>query len=84
MASRISSFAGFGQVAHDARRGVLRGRPKLTAANIPKRSVHALAEPGRTFDHLDMQGKVFAVTGGARGLGLAMAEALAEAGAEGN
>ncbi|KAI9931167.1 hypothetical protein ASPWEDRAFT_145880 [Aspergillus wentii DTO 134E9] len=32
------------------------------------------------FREFDLQGKVFAVTGGARGLGLAMAEALVEAG----
>lgn len=31
----------------------------------------------------DLRDKVIAVTGGARGLGLAMAEALAEAGGEG-
>ncbi|KAK2763885.1 hypothetical protein FQN54_009503 [Arachnomyces sp. PD_36] len=34
------------------------------------------------FREFDLQGKVFAVTGGGRGLGLAMAEALVEAGGE--
>ena len=36
------------------------------------------------FREFDLQGKVFAVTGGARGLGLSMAEALVEAGGRGN
>lgn len=35
------------------------------------------------FREFDLQGKVYAVTGGGRGLGLAMAEALVEAGAQG-
>lgn len=35
------------------------------------------------FREFDLQGKVIAVTGGGRGLGLAMAEALVEAGAKG-
>jgi hypothetical protein len=35
------------------------------------------------FREFELQGKVFAVTGGARGLGLAMAEALMEAGGQG-
>lgn len=84
MANRISPFARLRQIAHDARRGILCGRPKLTFANIQRRTVHALPEQGRTLGHFDMHGKVFAVTGGAWGLGLAMAEALADAGGEGN
>jgi hypothetical protein len=35
------------------------------------------------FKEFDLRGKVFVVTGGARGLGLAMAEALVEAGGKG-
>lgn len=35
------------------------------------------------FREFQLDGKVFAVTGGARGLGLTMAEALAEAGGDG-
>jgi NAD(P)-dependent dehydrogenase (short-subunit alcohol dehydrogenase family) len=35
------------------------------------------------FQEFQLRGKVFAVTGGGRGLGLAMAEALVEAGGEG-
>lgn len=36
------------------------------------------------FREFNLQDRIFAVTGGARGLGLAMAEALMEAGANGN
>jgi len=36
----------------------------------------------KRFREFDMEGRVYAVTGGARGLGLAMAEALIEAGAK--
>jgi hypothetical protein len=39
--------------------------------------------PFRWSKKFDLHDKVFAVTGGARGLGLAMAEALMEAGGEG-
>lgn len=35
------------------------------------------------FSEFDLQGKIFTVTGGGRGLGLTMAEALVEAGAQG-
>lgn len=35
------------------------------------------------FKEFDLQDRVYAITGGARGLGLAMAEALLEAGAKG-
>lgn len=35
------------------------------------------------FLEFDLEGRVFAVTGGGRGLGLSMAEALIEAGAKG-
>lgn len=37
----------------------------------------------RRFADFDLAGKVFIVTGGARGLGLAIAEALVEAGGKG-
>lgn len=45
-----------------------------------------LPDPKRTpfrFREFDLEGKVFVVTGGGRGLGLALAEALVEAGGEG-
>lgn len=38
----------------------------------------------RRFADFDLQGKTFIVTGGARGLGLAIAEALVEAGGKGS
>ena len=38
---------------------------------------------GNRFKEFDMQDRVYAITGGARGIGLAMAEALLEAGAKG-
>lgn len=37
----------------------------------------------KRFSEFELQGKVFTVTGGGRGLGLTMAEALVEAGAQG-
>ncbi|KAJ5279171.1 hypothetical protein N7478_004543 [Penicillium angulare] len=37
----------------------------------------------KRFREFDMEGRVYAITGGARGLGLSMAEALIEAGAKG-
>ena len=37
----------------------------------------------RQFRDFDLEGKVFAITGGGRGLGLSMAEILAEAGGRG-
>lgn len=38
---------------------------------------------GNRFKEFDLEDRVYAITGGARGLGLAMAEALLEAGAKG-
>lgn len=38
---------------------------------------------GHRFREFDLDDRVFAITGGGRGLGLAMAEALMEAGAKG-
>lgn len=41
------------------------------------------AKNAQRFREFNLENRVFAVTGGARGLGLAMAEALMEAGAKG-
>ena len=38
---------------------------------------------GNRFKEFDMKDRVYAITGGARGIGLSMAEALLEAGAKG-
>lgn len=58
--------------------GIQVGGPRIqeTLPDKPQTQVH-----GR-FREFDLQNRVYAVTGGARGLGLAMAEALVEAGAE--
>jgi NAD(P)-dependent dehydrogenase (short-subunit alcohol dehydrogenase family) len=47
---------------------------------LPEEASKATQQP---FKEFDLRGKVFVVTGGARGLGLAMAEALVEAGGKG-
>ena len=41
------------------------------------------AKDGNRFREFDLGNRVYAITGGGRGLGLAMAEALMEAGAKG-
>ncbi|GMF67897.1 unnamed protein product [Aspergillus oryzae] len=45
----------------------------------PKESI----KNGHRFKEFDLNDRVYAITGGGRGLGLAMAEALMEAGAKG-
>ncbi|KAJ9617042.1 hypothetical protein H2200_000763 [Cladophialophora chaetospira] len=57
---------------------------KQTGAEIPSVK-EKLPNPERTpfrFREFDLEGKVFVVTGGARGLGLVLAEALIEAGGQ--
>ncbi|KAF7715258.1 Uncharacterized protein PECH_002122 [Penicillium ucsense] len=49
-------------------------------AKLPLKSILRNA---RRFRDFDMEGRVYAITGGGRGLGLAMGEALIEAGAKG-
>lgn len=83
MASRISTLVKMRQIAYGARRRILYSYHSLPCVDIQRRLVHTLPEQGQMFRQFDLQGKVFAVTGGARGLGLVMAEALADAGGEG-
>lgn len=52
------------------------------AANITTKFPDPNQNPNR-FGEFSLQGKVFIVTGGGRGLGLSMAEALVEAGGHG-
>ncbi|KAH8747501.1 hypothetical protein F5883DRAFT_584035 [Diaporthe sp. PMI_573] len=49
----------------------------------PHESVEATDVDGKRFADFDLAGKTFIVTGGARGLGLALAEGLVEAGGRG-
>lgn len=61
---------------------------RYTTAGVAGSNVTGLAkgtEVGtRRFADFDLAGKTFVVTGGARGLGLALAEALVEAGGKGS
>ncbi|KAL4861312.1 hypothetical protein BDV12DRAFT_180459 [Aspergillus spectabilis] len=56
----------------------LAGQPHVKE-KLPKMDPN---KPSERFHEFSLAGKVFAVTGGARGLGLSMAEALVEAGGE--
>lgn len=70
-------------------------RPPLVSANLNVNSTRTMAghahlkeklpekDGNDRFREFSLAGKVFAVTGGARGLGLSLAEALVEAGGEG-
>ena len=62
--------------------------PVLATARAPSNIAQRLPDPehpGRTqrFRDFDLEGKVFVVTGGGRGLGLTLAEVLVEAGGKG-
>ena len=58
--------------------------PSADTAHIGQRlPATSNGEGKRRFREFDLAGKVFVVTGGARGLGLAMAEAVVEAGGTG-
>jgi hypothetical protein len=59
------------------------GRRLSTDPGIKQTFVQgATSTNGSTISRVSLRGKVFAVPGGGRGLGLAMAEALVEAGGE--
>jgi hypothetical protein len=59
-------------------------REKVKVSNAEKSPVSRQDNIGRKkFADFDLAGKVFIVTGGAQGLGLALAEALVEAGGKG-
>jgi hypothetical protein len=55
--------------------------PDHIQSKLPPKKLLRNSERFREFD---MEGRVYAITGGGRGLGLSMAEALIEAGAKGN
>lgn len=67
---------------HTARQGGIRQRDKHSPANEPNppRAPEDVKIGRKQFADFNLAGKVIAVTGGARGLGLAMAEGLVEAG----
>lgn len=70
-------------------------RPPVVSAQVNLNMARTMAGPAHLkeklpekdgyerFREFSLAGKVFAVTGGARGLGLSLAEALVEAGGEG-
>lgn len=70
---------------HTARQGGIRQRDKHSPANEPNppRAPEDVKIGRKQFADFNLAGKVIAVTGGARGLGLAMAEGLVEAGGKG-
>lgn len=57
-------------------------QPSQASAKIPTKLPDPNQNP-RRFSEFDLQGKVFIVTGGGRGLGLSLAESLVEAGGQG-
>ena len=59
---------------------LLKSLHQTKMATAPPRET---AVGGKRFADFDLSGKTFIVTGGARGLGLAIAEALVEAGGKG-
>jgi hypothetical protein len=44
---------------------------------------HSMAKHSKVYPNFSLRDRVYVITGGARGLGLAMAEAMTEAGADG-
>lgn len=62
------------------------GHVVLSDATVPIQERQPMGDEKSTqkrFSEFDLQGKIFTITGGGRGLGLTMAEALVEAGAQG-
>jgi NADP-dependent 3-hydroxy acid dehydrogenase YdfG len=44
---------------------------------------HSQAKHSKMYPNFSLRGRVYVITGGARGIGLAMAEAMTEGGADG-
>ena len=89
---RKISIAGFGWLAAGSRDAyTIPTARRLSSASAVYSSLQlsrklpdeASRATQQRFKEFDLRGKVFVVTGGARGLGLAMAEALVEAGGKG-
>lgn len=85
----LTNFSGKSQARCPSNSSYLirKAATKVTASSLvlPRRYASAIQKPAATklLDQFNVQQKVFIVTGGGRGLGLMMAEGIAEAGGKG-